>query len=82
MSIPRPPAPNMPRRVTVRAPHGTPIAVDGKPVEAVRENWLVEDKWWTERPICRRYWEIVTTTGKHVVVFHDVVEGAWYTQAA
>jgi hypothetical protein len=82
MSIPRPSAPNTPRRVRVRASQGTPIVVDGKQVEELRENWLVEDKWWTDEPICRRYWEVLTTTGKHVVVFHDVVEDAWYTQAA
>ncbi len=39
-----------PRPVRVRAgPGGVPVAVDGVAVEAVREEWLVEDRWWTPR---------------------------------
>ena len=44
-------------------------------VDAVRESWLVEDRWWTERPLRRRYWEVVTTGGRNVVVFRDLVGG-------
>lgn len=78
----RPPVPNTPNPARVKAPDGVPIRVDGEPVETVIEDWLVEDRWWTDDPIRRRYWEIVTTTGRKVVVYHDVVKGAWYTQAA
>ena len=46
--------------------------VDGREVDAVRESWLIEDRWWTERPLRRRYWEIVTTCGRNEVVFHDL----------
>jgi CO dehydrogenase/acetyl-CoA synthase delta subunit len=71
-----------PRRARVRADprDGRPLAVDGREVDAVRESWLVEDRWWTERPLRRRYWEVVTTCGRNVVVFHDLREGGWYRQ--
>jgi CO dehydrogenase/acetyl-CoA synthase delta subunit len=72
-----------PRRVTVRADDaGVPLQVDGRIVDAVRESWLVEDRWWTERPLRRRYWEVVTVCGRNVVVFRDLVrrERAWYRQ--
>jgi hypothetical protein len=71
----------VPRRVTVEAGDGgTPQIVDGREVDAVRESWLVEDRWWTERPLRRRYWEIVTTSGRDDVVFQDLVSGRWWRQ--
>ncbi|MGI8511972.1 MAG: hypothetical protein ACR2NH_05015 [Solirubrobacteraceae bacterium] len=71
----------LPRRVSVRAGEaGRPLAVDGRRVDAVRESWLVEDRWWTERPLRRRYWEVVTTCGRNRVVFHDLVRGGWWAQ--
>ena len=70
-----------PRRVGVRAgPGGRPLAVTGHEVDAVRESWLVEDGWWTARPLRRRYWEIVTVDGRDLVVFHDLVRGGWFVQ--
>jgi CO dehydrogenase/acetyl-CoA synthase delta subunit len=54
--------------------------VDGRRIDAVRESWLVEDRWWTDRPLRRRYWEVVTTCGRDLVVFHDLVRGGWFTQ--
>ena len=53
-------------------------AVDGHEVVAVRESWLVEDRWWTERPLRRRYWEVVTVDGRDLVVFRDLDDGRWY----
>jgi hypothetical protein len=32
------------------APNGRRSAIDGRRVDAVRESWLVEDRWWTDRP--------------------------------
>ena len=72
---------NQPRPATVRAAgNGRPLAVDGRAVDAVRESWLVEDRWWTDRPIRRRYWEVVTVDGRNVVVFRDVDGGRWHRQ--
>jgi hypothetical protein len=54
--------------------------VDGHAIEAVRESWLVEDRWWTNRPLRRRYWEGVSAEGANVVVFRDLHSGGWFTQ--
>jgi hypothetical protein len=71
----------LPRRARVRAgAAGRPLTVDDRPVDAVRESWLVEDRWWTDRPLRRRYWEVVTACGRDVVVFHDLVGGGWFEQ--
>jgi hypothetical protein len=59
---------------------GRPRAIAGRPVEAVRESWLIEDRWWTENPLRRRYWEVVTADGRDLVVFRDLERGGWYAQ--
>lgn len=61
---------------------GTPRTVDGRAIESVRESWLVEDRWWTDRPLRRRYWELVDVRGRNLVVFHDLRSGGWFAQAA
>ena len=70
-----------PRPVRVRAAEGgRPEEVAGHAVEAVRESWLVEDRWWTDRPLRRRYWEVVTADGRNLVVFRELGGGRWYAQ--
>ena len=70
-----------PRAIRVRVEDGgRPAAVDGRAVEAVRESWLVEDRWWTDAPLRRRYWEVVTTDGRDVVVYRDLEAGGWFAQ--
>ncbi len=70
-----------PRPVTVKAAEdGRPQTVDGRRVDAVRESWLIEDRWWTDEPLRRRYWEVVTADGRDVVVFDDRVRGEWFVQ--
>jgi hypothetical protein len=59
---------------------GRPLHVDGREVDAVRESWLVEDRWWTDRPVRRRYWEVVTTCGRNLVVFRELEGGRWFRQ--
>jgi hypothetical protein len=70
-----------PRPVNVRANSGgVPEAVGRIAVEAVREEWLVEDRWWTARPLRRRYVELVTADGADRVVFCDLESGRWFVQ--
>jgi hypothetical protein len=54
--------------------------VAGKEVDSVREEWVVEDRWWTGRPLRRRYFEVVLLDGRNVVVFRDLVGGGWFLQ--
>jgi hypothetical protein len=71
----------VPTRASVDATaDGRPLEVDGRAVDSVRESWLIEDRWWTDRPLRRRYWEVVTACGRNVVVFHDLERGAWWKQ--
>jgi hypothetical protein len=70
-----------PQPADVRAdPDGHPEEIDGRAVDAVRESWLIEDRWWTDAPLRRRYWEVVTADGRNLVAFRDLVRSRWYTQ--
>jgi hypothetical protein len=69
-------------RLNPARPGGMPAAVNGEAVESLRESWLVEDRWWTGEPLRRRYWELVGTRGRNLVVFHDLRSGRWFLQGA
>jgi hypothetical protein len=71
-----------PEPVAVRSVGGGPAAIGGAAVEAVREEWVVEDRWWTEHPVRRHYYEAVLADGRNVVVYRDLEAGRWYRQAA
>jgi hypothetical protein len=74
---------NEPRAARVVADAaGRPLEVEGRTVDAVRESWLVEDRWWTQQPLRRRYWEVVTVDGRDVVVFRELERGGWFAQRA
>ena len=59
---------------------GTPRLVNRQGVALVREEWRVVDRWWTEEPVQRRYFELVLESGQNVVVFRDEERGGWFSQ--
>jgi hypothetical protein len=59
---------------------GMPAAFGKTHVDSVLEDWLVEDRWWSDRPVRRRYLELVLDDGRCVLVFRDLRSGRWYTQ--
>jgi hypothetical protein len=70
-----------PRPVRVEASDGgVPSVVGRTAVDAVAEEWVVEDRWWTGRPLMRRYFELVLADGRNAVVFRDLRGGLWYSQ--
>ena len=68
-----------PARVRVDE-RGRPVAANGAAVETVREEWLVEDRWWTPEPIRRHYFELALSDGRCEVVFRDAK--GWFGQRA
>ena len=74
---------NDPRPALVAARFaGTPGRVDRERVALVREEWRVVDRWWTEEPVDRRYFDVVLESGRNAVVFRDEERGAWFSQRA
>jgi hypothetical protein len=73
-----------PRPVGIVADRGgTPLEVGGMSVDSVREDGLVEDRWWTPQPLRRRYFELVLADGRDLVVFEEPAGGGrWFEQRA
>ena len=72
---------NTPRPALVEAGvDGTPCVVNRQQVAFVREEWRVVDRWWTEEPLDRRYYEVVLESGQNVCVYRDRERGCWFTQ--
>ena len=72
---------NAPRPALVEtALDGTPTQVNRQSVVLVREEWRVVDRWWTEEPVSRRYFEVVLEAGDNAVVFRDEERGGWFSQ--
>ena len=63
-------------------PEGVPSEVGGVAVQAVREEWRVEDRWWTPKPLRREYFDLALVDGRSVVVFRCDLAGRWYRQRA
>ena len=61
---------------------GTPRLVNRQGVALVREEWRVVDRWWTEEPVSRRYFDTVLEDGRCSVVFYDEAGRSWFTQKA
>lgn len=72
-----------PQRVAVRTdPRGAPLLVEGMRVESVREEWLVEEGWWTPKPLRRHYFELALADGRALTVFRVAGAQRWYRQRA
>jgi hypothetical protein len=59
---------------------GAPVALGGTAVEAIREDWVVEDRWWTAQPLHRHYYELALADGRNAIVFRDLRTGRWNRQ--
>lgn len=71
-----------PRRTAVEVDaESVPRTVEGVEVTAVREEWVVEDRWWTPRRLWRHYFELALVDGSSTVVFRNS-SGRWYRQRA
>ncbi len=69
-----------PRPARVRCdPAGAPRSVGNRAVAAQRDEWLVDEGWWSDRRVWRRYLDLVLEDGRNVVVFCDR-EGRWFAQ--
>jgi hypothetical protein len=61
--------------------NGIPVRLDGRPVDSIRERWVVEEGWWTDAPVRRSYAELVLDDGSLAVVFEDLAGGGWHRHA-
>ena len=74
---------NTPRAALVEAhADGVPLEVNRRGVALVREEWRIVDRWWTDEPVDRRYFDLVLETGENAVVYRDGETGTWFSQRA
>ena len=74
------------KRAAAGARRGEPgrcsARVNREGVALVREEWRVVDRWWTEEPLDRRYFDLVLESGRNACVFRDEEAGCWFSQRA
>ena len=61
---------------------GSPRIVNRLRVALVREEWRVVDRWWTDEPVNRHYFEVILESGQNACVYRDAEAGCWFSQRA
>ena len=49
-------------------------------VTSINDLWQVDDEWWRERPISRRYYQITTQDDRRLTIYQDQLNAQWYWQ--
>jgi hypothetical protein len=49
-------------------------------ISRVADIWEINEEWWREKPINRRYYRVVTEDERLITIFRDLVDGGWYRQ--
>ena len=49
-------------------------------VASIDDMWEIDEEWWREHPIVRRYYQVTTEDGRPMTIFRDLASGEWYRQ--
>ena len=49
-------------------------------ITSIDDLWQVDDEWWRERPISRRYYQVTTQDERRLTIFRDQLSGQWHWQ--
>ena len=49
-------------------------------ITSIIDEWEVTEGWWTDQPICRRYFKVNVNDGKNLIIFKDLSNNLWYKQ--
>ena len=74
---------NKPRSISIiedkdRKPSFLEYKGNKSKVLKIEDYWLVKDRWWTEQPIYRSYYKIVTVQQDIFVIYRDLMTNVWY----
>ena len=50
-------------------------------VKSINQHWRIDDEWWRREPISRIYFDVLTASGKQLVIFKDLINNRWYQQS-
>ncbi len=78
---------NTPRPIQVKVgargePRSVWMAKRLQPVAGLRDCWRIDDRWWTEQPVSRTYYELELANGEVLTLFHDRLGNQWFEQRA
>ena len=51
-------------------------------IVSIDDLWEIDEEWWREKPIARRYYQVTTGDGRRIIIFRDLMEGGWCCQRA
>ena len=76
---------NLPAPIQVEEDaHQRPLAISLRHrrlgVASVDDLWEIDEEWWRENPVVRRYYQVTTEDGRPMTIFRDLVSGEWYRQ--
>lgn len=60
------------------APHAVEVMGHRRGVIAIRDEWIVQDRWWTDQPVERHFFELVIEPGRVITTFCDLRTHEWY----
>ena len=69
-----------PTRTRRLSQESKPLALICLAVTAINDLWQVDDEWWRECPISRRYYQITTRNDRRLTIFKDQLNNQWYWQ--
>jgi len=49
-------------------------------VVQVRDRYRTNDRWWTDAPVSREYFELLLEDGRPITAYLDRLEEQWYAQ--
>jgi hypothetical protein len=49
-------------------------------VASIENVWEIEDEWWRQHPISRRYYRVLLEDGSSMTLFRDLLNSLWYEQ--
>ena len=70
--------PTFSRRLAQQQPSSSKLVA--QKITAINDLWQVNDEWWREYPISRRYYQITTQNDRRLTIFQDGMNGNWYWQ--
>ena len=70
--------PTFSRRLAQQQPSSSKLVA--QKITAINDLWQVNDEWWREHPISRRYYQITTQNDRRLTIFQDGMNGNWYWQ--
>jgi hypothetical protein len=63
--------------------YGTPRRVHHRDrwrvVAQVRDRWRTDDRWWTDAPVSREYFDLLLEDGRPLSVYYDRLAERWRT---